>query len=201
EAGLALAGGGFRASVYHIGLLGKLAELDLLRHIESLSCVSSGSIVGAHFYLEVRKLLQEKVDAAITREDYIEIVRRLEKDFYDGVKTNIRTQIAAEWLTNLKMIFLPGYSRTMRAGELYEKELYSRVADGLGNGPRWLDDLKIQPKGESNGFSPKDHNWRRFAKVPILVLNATTLNTGHNWQFTATWMGEPPACIDTEIDA
>ena len=26
----------------------------------------------------------------------------------------------------------------------------------------------------------------------MLVLNATTLNTGHNWQFTASWMGEPP---------
>src|SRR4029453_5878113 len=48
--------------------------------------------------------------------------------------------------------------------------------------------------------APKLHNWRRAAKVPILVLNATTLNTGHNWQFTATWMGEPPAGIDAEID-
>src|SRR5690606_14698542 len=39
------------------------------------------------------------------------------------------------------------------------------------------------------------------AKVPILVLNATALNTGHNWQFTATWMGEPPAGINAEVDA
>ena len=39
------------------------------------------------------------------------------------------------------------------------------------------------------------------AKVPILVLNATTLNTGHNWQFTASWMGEPPTRIETDIDA
>ena len=33
------------------------------------------------------------------------------------------------------------------------------------------------------------------------MLNATTLNTGHNWQFTATWMGEPTAGIDSEVDA
>lgn len=202
KVGLALSGGGFRASLYHVGVLAKLAELDLLRHIEYLSCVSGGSIIGAHFYLEVRKLLEEKADAEITREDYIEIVRRVEKDFLNGVKTNIRTRIAAEWLTNLKMIFLPAYSRTMRAGELYEEEIYSSVDDGLGKQPRWLSDLKVQPNGEQNGFSPKDHNWRRSAKVPILVLNATTLNTGHNWQFTATWMGEPPpADINTEIDA
>src|SRR5215831_15435806 len=188
--GLALSGGGFRASLYHIGVLAKLAELDLLRHVEYLSCVSGGSIVGAHLYLEVRKLLQEKADAEITR-----------KDFFDGVKTNIRTQIAAEWLTNLKMIFLPAYSRTLRAGELYEKEIYSRVDDGQGRSPRWLNELKVQPKGERERFSPKDNNWRRSAKVPILVLNATALNTGHNWQFTATWMGEPPVDINTEIDA
>jgi predicted acylesterase/phospholipase RssA len=201
KVGLALSGGGFRASLYHIGVLAKLAELDLLRHVEYLSCVSGGSIVGAHFYLEVRKLLQGKLDKQIDREDYIGIVRRLEKDFYEGVRTNIRTRIAAEWLTNMKMIFWPGYSRTMRAGELYEKMIYSRVKDGQGDQPRWLNKLKIQPKGEKDEFSPKDNNWRRSAKVPILVLNATTLNTGHNWQFTATWMGEPPGGIDTEVDA
>jgi predicted acylesterase/phospholipase RssA len=36
--------------------------------------------------------------------------------------------------------------------------------------------------------------------VPILILNATTLNTGHNWQFTASFMGEPPSRIDSRID-
>ena len=34
----------------------------------------------------------------------------------------------------------------------------------------------------------------------MLVLNATTLNTGHNWQFTATWMGEAATTIDNRID-
>jgi len=32
------------------------------------------------------------------------------------------------------------------------------------------------------------------------VLNATTINTGHNWQFTASWMGEPPGNILADID-
>jgi len=201
KVGLGLSGGGFRASFYHIGVLAKLAELDLLRQVEYLSCVSGGSIVGAHFYLEVRHLLQQKVDAEITRQDYIDIVRRIETDFFEGVKTNIRTQIAAEWFTNLKLIFAPAYSRTKRAGELYERHIYARVQDGHGNGPRWLNELKVRPKGEPDGFSPKDNNWRRAAKVPILVLNATSLNTGHNWQFTATWMGEPPADINSEVDA
>ena len=49
--GLALSGGGFRASIYHIGVLAALAEHDMLRHVEVLSCVSGGSILGAYYYL------------------------------------------------------------------------------------------------------------------------------------------------------
>jgi len=198
--GLALSGGGFRASLFHIGVLAKLAERDVLRRVEVLSCVSGGSIIGAHYYLEVRKLLQEKPDRDITREDYIKIVTRIEEDFLNGVQTNIRTLVAAEFKTNLKLIFSEHYSRTQRAGELYEEKIFSRVQDGEGDKPRWLNELKIMPQGEVPDFAPKLHNWRRRAKVPILILNATALNTGHSWQFTASWMGEPPAGIDSKID-
>jgi predicted acylesterase/phospholipase RssA len=198
--GLGLSGGGFRASLFHIGVLARLAELDVLRRVEVLSCVSGGSIIGAHYYLEVRRLLQTKPDQEITREDYIEIVRRIEKDFLDGVQQNVRTRVAAELTTNLKMIFLPNYSRTLRAGELYESEIFSRIKDNEGEKERWLNDLYVRPAGEREDFTPKYHNWRREAKVPILILNTATLNTGHTWQFTASWMGEPPAGIDSEID-
>jgi predicted acylesterase/phospholipase RssA len=200
--GLALSGGGFRAALFHVGVLARLAECNLLRGVEYLSCVSGGSIIGTQFYLEVRKLLQEKPDEAVTREDYIAIVRKIEKDFLDGVQRNIRTRVAAEWLTNLKMIFLPNYSRTLRVGELYESELFAKVEDGLGGRERWLEDLRFDPHGVPPGtFNPKTDNWRRAAKVPILVINAAALNTGHNWQFTGTWMGEPPANADSEVDA
>src|SRR4030095_2509442 len=43
-------------------------------------------------------------------------------------------------------------------------------------------------------------NWRRRAKVPVLLLNAASLNSGHNWQFTARWMGEPPGLFEPEGD-
>ncbi len=198
--GLGLSGGGFRASLFHIGVFARLAELDVLRHVEVLSCVSGGSIVGAHYYLEVRNLLQSKPDAEITREDYIELVKRLEKDFLAGVQRNIRVRVAAELVTNLKMIVVKNYSRTLRAGELYEREIFARVTDGEGDKPRYLDDLNIRPTGEVADFAPKKHNWRRAAKAPILILNAAALNTGHTWQFTTSWMGEPPAGIDSEID-
>jgi predicted acylesterase/phospholipase RssA len=202
--GLALSGGGFRAALYHIGVLAKLAELDLLRKVEAISCVSGGSIIGAHYYLEVRKLIREKADWEITERDYIEIVKRIEEKFLAGVQTNIRTRVVANLFVNLKMIFSSDYSRTKRLGELYEENIFSLVEDDEGGKPRWLNNLIIEPKDwpkdGAEVFNPKKHNWLRAAKVPMLILNATTLNTGHNWQFTATWMGEPPSPIDSEVD-
>ncbi|HEX8176058.1 MAG TPA: patatin-like phospholipase family protein [Pyrinomonadaceae bacterium] len=202
--GLALSGGGFRASLFHIGVLAKLAELGMLHRVEVISCVSGGSIIGAHYYLEVKRLLETKTDAEIKENnyrDYIEIIERITRDFVQGVQRNIRTRVAAEVTTNLKMIFFPNYSRTKRAGELYERELYSRIQDGNGTKPRYMTDLFIRPKGAPENFKPKYDNWGRLAKVPDLILNATSLNTGHNWQFTASWMGEPPSGIDSEIDS
>jgi predicted acylesterase/phospholipase RssA len=200
KTGLALSGGGFRASLFHIGVLARLAELDMLRHVEVLSCVSGGSVIGAHYYLEVRNLLQSKADPVITREDYIEIMQRVQRDFLAGVQKNIRTRVIASVWTNLRMIFDENYSRTERAGELFEKEIFSRVQDGEQSRPRWLNELFIKPRGEPDTFAPKYDNWRRQAKAPILILNATSLNTGHVWQFTASWMGEPPGIINTAID-
>jgi predicted acylesterase/phospholipase RssA len=207
KVGLALSGGGFRASLYHLGVLAQLAELDMLRKVEVLSCVSGGSIAGAHYYLKVRHLLQTKTDSEITREDYIQLVREMIDEFVVGVQKNIRTRVAVNPLKNFRIFWSNEYSRTSRAAELYEQHLYSRVKDGHTNGERWLNQLTIAPRTKMNGevvndtsFSPKYQNWRRDAKVPILVLNAATLNTGHTWQFTATWMGEAPAGIDSEID-
>jgi predicted acylesterase/phospholipase RssA len=202
--GLALSGGGFRASLFHIGVLARLAELDVLQRVEVLSCVSGGSIIGAHYYLEVRQLLQTVPDKEINKDHYIEIVAKVRRDFLKGVQQNVRVRVAAELKTDLKMIFLPRYTRTMRAGELYEREIFSRVGDGRRDDPCWLNGLYVCPVMDDGkldeGFNFKTDNWQRKAKVPNLILNATTLNTGHNWQFTASWMGEPPAGIDSEID-
>jgi predicted acylesterase/phospholipase RssA len=199
KVGLALSGGGFRASLFHIGVLAKLAELDVLRRVEVLSCVSGGSIVGAHYYLKVRDLLQRKSDDEITQDDYLRLVRELADEFVAGVQSNIRCRAGLNPITHLRTIVSPDHT-TRTVGDLFERELYSKVADGEEDGERWLTDLVVHPKGASDGFEPKRHNWLRRAKVPQLVLNATTLNTGHNWQFTASWMGEPPAGTENPAD-
>lgn len=203
KVGLALSGGGFRASLYHIGVLARLAELDMLRHVEVISSVSGGSILGAYYYLELRQLLRTKPDGEITRDDYVQLVRNVEAGFLEGVQRNIRIRMMFEPGSNWKVLSSSTSTTTDRLADLYERELYSRVKDdNAGARPRFIQDLLITPEDAADDFNPRYDNWRRINKVPILILNATTLNTCHNWQFTATFMGEPPGrAIDTKIDA
>jgi hypothetical protein len=93
------------------------------------------------------------------------------------------------------MVFGLGYRRSHRLGELYEEELYSKVDDGRTGTGRVMQQLLLTPQEEPEGFKPKFSNWRRRAKVPVLLLSSTTLNSGHNWHFTASWMGEPPGLL------
>jgi predicted acylesterase/phospholipase RssA len=49
--GLALSGGGFRASLYHLGLLRFLRDAGLLSQVTHITSVSGGSIMAAHLAL------------------------------------------------------------------------------------------------------------------------------------------------------
>src|SRR5215470_1681850 len=89
--GLALAGGGFRASLFHLGVLRRMAELDLLRHVEVLSTVSGGSILGALYVLLLKRRLDAK--GALSRDEYIEIVSELRDNLVRGIQKNLRTRL------------------------------------------------------------------------------------------------------------
>ena len=197
--GLALSGGGFRASLFHVGVLSRLAELGLLRRIEVLSMVSGGSIVGALYYLHVKNLLEAKPDAEIGDDDYVRIVERMHREFREGVQKNIRARAFLNLPKNVWMAKAT-YSRSDRIGDLYDKYFY-KPAWGKPRPKRWfglldrqiaMSELKIHPPDEPATFRPDEGNAaREHAKVPVLLINATTLNSGHNWRFEAVRMGEP----------
>lgn len=196
KVGLALSGGGFRASFYHVGVLARLAELDLLRWIDTLSCVSGGSVTGALYYLVLRGKLEDKAD--LTRQDYIDAVEAVAQLLSAAASGfDLRTRALLRSL-------VPGRgSWSEQIGRLLESSLYHPATGTASDNPILLTDLLVHPKDDPAGedFHPRLHNWRRRDRVPMLVINATTLNTGHNWQFTAGWTGEPPASIDTRVDA
>jgi len=202
--GLGLSGGGFRASFYHLGVLAQMADRDLLRQVQVISTVSGGSIIGALYYIHLKKLLESKFDRSIqekeviSQEDYIVLVKDMSEQFLAAVQTNIRLRTFFNPLKNLKMVF-PDYSRSDRIAELYDQLLYS-PALGLPEGERAkMSDLYIQPIGTTNSFDPKKDNQHRQDKVPILLLNGTCLNSGHNWRFEAKTMGEPESVIPEGI--
>lgn len=194
--GLALSGGGFRASYFHIGVLAQMAEQGLLRDVEVISAVSGGSIIGALYYLHVKKLLESKPDAEVEDQDYINLVKRIETDFKKATDRNIRLLTFADFQSNLKMA-RANYSRSDRISELYNAYLYRDVLNNVSD-PVQMRELKIHPPGEPEDFHPRTGNARRKAKVPVLNINASVLNNGQDWQFTAQNMGEPLGDDDVE---
>ncbi|MGH7786917.1 MAG: patatin-like phospholipase family protein, partial [Candidatus Binatia bacterium] len=198
--GLGLSGGGFRASLFHIGALARLADLDLLRHVQVISTVSGGSIIGALYYLHLRRLLQRKPDGEIRNQDYRAIVERIQAEFPLALRQNLRMRTFADFPNNARM-YRRDYSRSDRMAELYEEVFYRPLVEDaeVFEGRVALPRLTVQPPDEAAGFHPfaavapgVTGNDRRRHKVPALVINAMTLNTGHNFQFTASWLGEPP---------
>ncbi len=198
KVGLALSGGGFRAALFHIGVLARMAELGVLRRVEVISTVSGGSIVGALYYLQVKRLLETKTDPELGDGDYVELVAGVERDFMAAVQKNIRARIFFNLWKNFLMA-KPSYSRSDRIGDLLDRLFYKPAWPEPRPKRRWgladtqiaMPELRIQPAGDDRDFRPDEHNAGREAKVPILTINATSLNTGHNWRFEAVRMGEP----------
>ncbi len=204
--GLCLSGGGFRASFFHIGILAQMAEKGLLRHVEVISTVSGGSILGVAYYILLKRLLESKSDADIVDQDYVDLVAELEASFKQGVANNIRMRTFLNPIANMRMAF-SDYSRSDQIGKLYTQYLYLPIFNK--NRPEGekvteinLTNLHIFPK-EQDGFHPykgKDTNKNRVNKVPILVINSTNLCSGNNWVFTASGMGEIPPRNDVFYD-
>jgi predicted acylesterase/phospholipase RssA len=202
---LALSGGGFRAAFFHLGVLARLAETGILRQVEVISCVSGGSIIGALYYLHVKDLLENVDEGSVEDRHYVEIVARIEKDFFAGVARQVRARAYANLGKNFRMA-RADYSRSDRMGELYDETFYRLAWEHPSHGSTRrresgrtlieMRELLVTPHGRKDGYKPLQDNEQRKTPVPILLLNATSLNTGHSWRFEAVGMGEDPRLRD-----
>jgi len=212
--GLALAGGGFRASLFHIGVLRRMAELDLLRYVETLSTVSGGSIVGALYILLLKRELDQK--ARLDQADYVRIINDLEVRMCKAIKKNLRVRLFMNPFGILRVL-LSEYSLGLRMSRLYErcvfketvKELEQSIATVGWIGKPWvpywfrqwwgpgricLSDIKIQPGQVPIKDGIETYNRQQVSEhgsvVTQLIINATSLNSGARFWFSATEVGD-----------
>ena len=202
--GLALAGGGFRASLFHLGVLHRLAEMDLLRYVEILSTVSGGSIIGALYILLLRKEL--KGNSNLRQDDYKNIVKKLDEILVEGIKNNLRTRLFINPLGILR-VMLTHDSLGRRMARIYERYIYKEAVKLLTRvKPSWWDilfrpgrfslkDLPVKPGGDEvkGGFEAYNRQAirARGSAITHLILNSTSLNSGMPFRFSSVEIGDP----------
>lgn len=215
--GLALAGGGFRASLFHLGVLRRMAELDLLRYVQVLSTVSGGSIVGALYILLLKRRLEDpKFKSAgpkellIPRIEYQAIVDELQAALVVGIRKNLRTRLFMNPWTLIKVMLWKG-SLAAEMGRLYEKHIFAsaiaelrkldpNVVDRSGRIPLTAIRMRKDQVGKNGGTEQynaialnrgqdKDRGGPG-STVTRLILNATSLNSGARFWFSHTEVGD-----------
>ena len=144
--------------------MARLAELDVLRNVEVLSCVSGGSIVGACYWLALRKRLENPETAG--QVDYIEMVHFLIDHFERAVAADLRDQVQLSTPTIAWHILLgaKGAMDPQRTASALEKHFYRPLLPG--DGPLFMHDL---------AFTPADHN---PATAGATVFNPTEATGG-----------------------
>ncbi len=123
--GLALSGGGFRASLYHLGLVRFLRDAGILSQVTHITSVSGGSIFAAHLVMN-----WERYNGT---DDEFEVVAA---DFLAFVRMNVRSRIVrrfpltmpVRWLRRFLGKSNRWFTRTGLLEYHYEKYLYGDVS-------------------------------------------------------------------------
>jgi predicted acylesterase/phospholipase RssA len=189
--GVALSGGGFRASFFHLGVLRRLAELDLLRHVSVLSTVSGGSVIGALYLLHLAKRLRKS--AKLSRDDYVSMLGEVDKEFRAGTARNLRTRLVMDPLQNLRMLCTT-FGLGRRMARLYQKHLFAAPAGHVKGD--WAKDVplehfRVEPGGKALAVEIESYNAAETDRIPKWVINATCLNTGRPFRFSPSELGDP----------
>ncbi len=123
--GLALSGGGFRATLYHLGMIRFLRDAEILPKITHITSVSGGSILGAHLALNWDKYCGSDSEFEQAAD---EVIRFVQLDVRNRI---VRRFPFASTLNTLRRCLRLGSKRQLtRPGLLekhYEKFLYGDV--------------------------------------------------------------------------
>jgi predicted acylesterase/phospholipase RssA len=119
--GLALSGGGFRATLFHLGLVRFLRDADILRQVTHITSVSGGSIMAAHLALNWDRYTgstEEFDQAASHLLDFIRL------DVRNRVLRHFPLGLLVRWPRRLLGLSNRQLTRTGLLERHYEKHLY-----------------------------------------------------------------------------
>jgi predicted acylesterase/phospholipase RssA len=119
--GLALSGGGFRATLFHLGLVRFLRDADILRQVTHITAVSGGSIMAAHLALNWDRFngtAEEFDKAASSLLDFIRL------DIRNRILRRFPLGVLLHWPRRLLGLSNRQWTRTGLLERQYEKHLY-----------------------------------------------------------------------------
>jgi NTE family protein len=181
--GLALSGGGFRASIFHLGVIRRLEELGIMKDVSVISTVSGGSIIGAYYVCEMEKRLRtrrKEINDGHLDEIRLEIFESIACVFLGAVQRNLRTRALVFAPIFHPILFIKSLWPTVSRSDLiqaeYDQHLYggSPFHDGLTIG-----DLPGVPAAAAEADETPDEARRKKCLAgPKMVINATSLLSG-----------------------
>jgi predicted acylesterase/phospholipase RssA len=85
--GLALSGGGFRATLFHLGVIRFLYEVGSLPSVETITAVSGGSVLAAHLALNWKRYTGSSDE-----------FDQVSKELIQFTKADVRGRIVRRWI-------------------------------------------------------------------------------------------------------
>jgi predicted acylesterase/phospholipase RssA len=96
--GLALSGGGFRATLFHLGVVRYLRDAGALTMVSDIASVSGGSILAAHLVLNWDRYTGTDEEFA---EAAAEVIRFVQFDVRNHIVRRLPLQIVARWVAKM----------------------------------------------------------------------------------------------------
>lgn len=187
---LALSGGGFRATIFHLGVLRFLRDADALKHVKVVTSVSGGSIVAAHLVLNWAEYCGTATD-----------FQQAEKQLKNFIQSDVRNRIFRRmpWVVILRRIPLLKFlfrGVSASASELLIHE-YRRLFEG-----KMLNDF---PNSAANFEQSNIKN-----PAPQIRIMTTSVNqpmeacwfSGDGLHFESTKTNDPPEtapCVSAPV--
>lgn len=173
--GIALSGGGYRATAFHLGTLRKLHEMKVLEKVQVISTISGGSIVGACY---------------CSRDSGFE---NFYNDLYEGLqRKNVITKILFSWIGArflfFILIFLGAFYFLFTPYPWLFPVIIAVWALVIFKYQFSLFPISKRIESIYNDFFYKNAVLGNLLEKPALVIGATNLQTAKSFIFSRSWM-------------